>query len=156
MGGVNGCGDVDEVLAKLGKRYGLVNRPFGIGCVPRGVQYTLMERPGEQEAHHDIARHGVLEAERPLTGAEVRCYELSPLVDGDAAEVVADLVVEKMGGYAAQYLQVQSEEDDDFQRYVLDFAMRAIDGIRLSIGDAGAVVDAVTRKLRAKVAAAAV
>jgi|JI9StandDraft_2_1071091.scaffolds.fasta_scaffold203618_3 hypothetical protein len=59
-----------------------------------------------------------------------------------------------MGRYAAKYLQVQSEDEGDFRRYVLDFAQRAIDGIRLSIGDSDGVIVAVTEKLRAQAPAA--
>ena len=144
----------DALLERLGTRYALVNRPVGIGTLPRGLLYKVVARPPEGEAHHDMARHGILEADRSLSAIEARAYELAPLVDACAADSIATLVVDEMSRYASEYLRVQEEDEGDFRRYVLDMAQRVVEGVRLSIGDPDAVVGAVTRQLRAKVSQA--
>lgn len=65
-------------------RYGLVNRPPGIGAVPKG-DYTYQE-DGEGI---DRVRHGIITYDHELSAQEVKAFELLPLSgeDGRPLEV---------------------------------------------------------------------
>ncbi len=65
-------------------RYGLINRPPGLGAVPKG-EYTY-DKDGEGI---DRVRHGIVTYTRELTAQEVKSFELLPLSgdDGKPLEV---------------------------------------------------------------------
>lgn len=63
-------------------RYALVNRPAGIGCLPRGLTFTVETRPATAMPHHEWARHGVLVSDRELAPDELRNFEPAGMVDG--------------------------------------------------------------------------
>lgn len=135
-------------------RYALVNRPPGIGCVPRGLTFTVEPRPEAGQPHHAHARHGILVSERALTGDELRSFELAPLVDGDALQLMAEKIASgRMGDYAAEYVRAHEDDPDTFRRGVLDSVGKVEHGVAQSIGDEDALVAAVLRCLSAAAAA---
>lgn len=137
----------DALLDQLGREFGLFNRPAGVGCVPRGLSFTLKERPGAGQAHHDHARHGILVAERALTAAEVKAFELVPLVGAQALPVVAGLAAQEMREFASQYVAMRKEDADLFAAGVSDALLRALPGIRISICDMALLMELVAQDL---------
>lgn len=84
------------------QRYALVNRPAGFATLPSGLSYRLELRPPEGQPHHHLARHGILVPDRALLDAEVRNFELVPLIDTEAEhEALAERVAEQLSRYAA-------------------------------------------------------
>lgn len=129
-------------------RYALVNRPAGIGCVPRGLQYTLEPRPGAGKPHHDRARHGILVSERELTPDELRNFELARIVDGDQIAVMAQAIASgPMHRYATEYVQAHGEDPEMFQEAVLNAIDKIEPGIMQSIGDIDALMEGVLEAL---------
>jgi hypothetical protein len=139
---------VAEPEAELPRHaYALVNRPAGIGTVPRDVRYTVEPRPERSQAHSDVARHGVLVTERALTAEEVRAYELRPLVDGESAHHrLAVEVVAGMGRYRQKILERAGVHPEWFRDDVLKRA--EVSGV--SVGDPDALVHEVLRRLKAE------
>ena len=140
----------DALMACMGRRYALVNRPAGLGCVPRGLAFEVEARPPKGEPHHDMARHGILVSERPLSEDEAWSFELAVLVDGSATELVAGKVVgASLGQYAREYLQVHGDEPEEFKRHVLEAAGRCMGRVRISLGEPERLVKLVVDALRA-------
>jgi hypothetical protein len=139
----------DALMVSLGRRYALVNRPAGLGCVPRGLAFEVEARPSKGEPHHDMARHGILVSERMLSEDEAYSFELPVLVDGVATELVAKRVVEaSMGRYASEYLGAHEDDAEDFARHVLEAAARCMGRVRISVGEPDRLVDLVVIALR--------
>ena len=129
-------------------RYALVNRSPGIGCVPRGLAFTVEPRPEAGKPHHTWARHGILVSDRELTGDELRSFELAPLVDGDALQVMAAKIASgRMGDYPVEYVEAHNDDPETFRRGVLDSVGKVEHGVSQSIGDEEALVAAVLRHL---------
>lgn len=130
-------------------RYGLVNRPAGIGCLPHGLRYQVHPRPGAGEPHHHLARHGIVEFERALTMDEARGFELAPLVSGDAVLALADRIAAgSMSRYAAAYVQAASEDPHHFAGTVLDRLGDLDKGVRYSVDNDDGLVAAVLERLK--------
>ena len=133
-------------------RYALVNRPAGLGAIPK-VPYAVEPRPPAGQPHHDMARHGILVTERELTAQEVKAFELAPLVDGDDLAALADKVAESMTEYAAGHLEMAAKEPRYMLSQVMQTVERSSSGIRYSIGDPALLVQMVVDKLKAMVPA---
>jgi hypothetical protein len=129
-------------------QYALVNRPADIGTIPRDLRYSVQPRPAPGEAHHAMARHGILVAERSLTMDELRAFELSPLADGAVLDELANTVAKGMGRYARAYLDQQSEGPELFRETVLDRANRPVDGVRYSIANPDDLIERVVSQLK--------
>jgi hypothetical protein len=129
-------------------RYALVNRPPSMGALPRGLEFTVEPRPAAGQPHHDLSRHGVLVTQRPLTDAELKAFELAPLVEGPALDELAGKVADDMADYAAQYAEQATEDPDAFARAVSERVKRLGDGVQYSVGDSAALADAVVTRLR--------
>lgn len=85
-------------------RYGLFNRPAGIGTVPAGLEFSVEPRPDKGQPFYESARHGILVTKRPLTDAEIKNFELVRLAgEADLPDVAAQ-VAKPMLKYAASYL----------------------------------------------------
>jgi len=99
-------------------RYAMVNRPVGIGTCPKDF-VAVEERPAAGKPHHDMARNGVVVYDRRLTDHEQKQFELAYMLDdaNDLAEF-ADMVIERFGEYAEQYLEMRSENAQHFEREV--------------------------------------
>jgi hypothetical protein len=124
-------------------KYALVNRPAMVGGLPRGLMYQVQPRPAPGEPHHDMARHGILLAERELTEAELKNFELAELIEGPALDRVAAEVAAGMSKYAAQYIEQEQDEPAMFRSRVLDKAKRPDSGVMRSIASDDALVDRV-------------
>ena len=73
-----------RLRANAGYRYGLVNRPPGIGAVPKG-EYTW-----DKDCEGiDRVRHGIVTYQRELTPKEVSDFELLPLNGADGKPLEA-------------------------------------------------------------------
>jgi hypothetical protein len=129
-------------------RYALVNRPAMIGGLPSKLEYTVEPRPAPGQPHYEMARHGILVTQRELTTAELKSFELAPLVDGPLLDVLAAKIAESMGKYAAQYIEALEDNPGMFRNKVLDVAERPDSGVRYSIGAPDALVDRVEMLLR--------
>lgn len=124
-------------------RYALVNRPAMIGGLPRGLHYTVEPRPAAGQPHHEMARHGVLVADRELTEAELKAFELAELIEGPGLDRVAAEVAAGMQKYAAQYVEAEQGDPVQFSNQVLDKAARPKSGVSRSIAAPDALVDRV-------------
>jgi hypothetical protein len=131
-----------------GFRYALVNRPADLGTVPK-VQYTVEPRPAPGQPHHAMARHGILATERELTEAELKAYELAPLVDGEDLQALAQKVAEGMREYAQGYAEQAADDPADFREAVLRTAASSEGGVKFSVGDPEALVASVATLVRA-------
>lgn len=135
-------------------RYGLMNRPADLGTVPRGLAYTVEPRPAAGQPHHDMARHGILVAERELTAEEVKAFELAVLVDGpEAIGALAEQVARAMGEYAAAYVEEARDDRQSFAAQVMQTVRASASGIAYSVADPELLVQSVVDKLAAMVAA---
>ncbi|NCA72992.1 MAG: hypothetical protein EOM91_23650, partial [Sphingobacteriia bacterium] len=81
--------------------YAAVNRPPGYATVPDGY-VRVEERPEIGAPFFDIARHGFVIYERPLTDKETRSYELSPLLDEAGELAIVEAIVSESAEYAAE------------------------------------------------------
>lgn len=137
-------------------RYALMNRPAGFETLPKGLAYTVEPRPAAGQPHHDMARHGILVAQRELTAEEVKGFELAPLIDGPEAHgELAGKVAEAMAEHASAYLEQAKSEPEYFRSAVMQTVEASASGVRYSIGDPALLVQAVADKLAAMVPAAA-
>lgn len=132
-------------------RYALVNRPAGIGCVPRGLEFTVEPRPAEGQPHHYYARHGILCTKTELTPAELCNFELARVIEPDMLDAVAHMVVNKLRKYDAQYVKMSVDRPKQFVSHVLanarDSAPDVVYSV-FSICDKQALVDLVVKYLR--------
>lgn len=113
-------------------RYALVNRPAGLGAIPKGIQFTVEPRPEVGQDHHDMARNGILVTDRKLTDAETKSFELAPLLDADQTIDLAELVAKKMERYAAAYVEQWQDNDPQFAETVMGMVPKVVDGFRPS------------------------
>lgn len=89
------------------KRFGLKFRPASMGAIPGGTFFSIQEAgPGEQ----NVARHGVITFERPLSDQEIRAFELVLLADEDDVRALARDVAQSMSRYADAYLSAYEED----------------------------------------------
>lgn len=124
-------------------RYAMVNRPAMIGGLPRGLTYTVESRPAAGQPHYEMARHGILVADRELTEAELKSFELAELIEGPALDRVAAEVADGMRKYAAQYVEAEQDNPGMFRDQVLDKAEKPASGVMRSIASPDALVDRV-------------
>ena len=124
-------------------RYALVNRPAMLGGLPRGLRYTVEPRPAAGDPHHEMARHGILVAERELTEVELKAFELAELIEGPDLDSVAAEVAAGMNKYAAQCVEAEQDDPAQFRNQVLDKAARPKNGVSRSIASPDALVDRV-------------
>ena len=105
-------------------RYALLNRPAGIGTIPRDLTYTVEPRPDSDADHYRYARHGILVTERALTETECRDFELIKILDRNSwAETwLVDEVANTMADYRADYIQQYQDDRNGFIETVLDVA----------------------------------
>lgn len=133
-------------------RYALVNRPADLGAIPK-VPYTVEPRPAAGQPHHDMARHGILVTERELTEAEVKSFELAPLVEGNDLGVLAEQVARAMAEYASGYLEQAKDEPAVFAMAIRQTIEQSASGIQYSVSDPALLAQMVRDKLAAAVPA---
>ncbi len=147
----NAVGDEQEVRAPS-FRYAMLNRPAGIGTVPKGF-IRIEDRPAEGQAHYDYARHGVVVYDRRLTDAETKSFELAPMLDGDERAVVADSVAAVLGEYAEGYIEIASQDFEQFVQTVHERLRATAQGYPPSVGDMAAFAAMVRDRLTEHVVA---
>lgn len=132
-------------------RYAMVNRPVGIGTVPKEGLSGSEDRPLKDAPHHEAARNGVAIFGRQLTDAETKQFEMAPMVGSQdmKAELVA--VVEDLGEYAEAYAEMAAEEPDAFAKRVSEAVRSIVKGYPPSVADFDAFVGQVAAGLREKV-----
>ena len=100
----------------------------------RDLQYGVEPRPAKGQAHHDMARHGILVTNRPLTVEDLRSFELAPLVDvpmlGNLAERICR---DGMSEYASEYIELHQDQPESFCRNVASRARRPDPGVLYSV-----------------------
>lgn len=115
-----------------GFRYGLVNRPAGLGCLPKEA-YKL-EAPLTDDLGSSLSRHGIAVFDRPLTEQEICAFELCVIADGDLQEEMAIEVALEMGEYAQAYVKMADTRWDQFHGTVQD-RLRSVRKYRVHVGD---------------------
>ena len=125
-------------------QYGLVYRPAGIGAVPPGFA-KIDDATGPLK---QIARHGIITYPRQLTDAEIKGYELLPLLSATEVADLALAVSHKLARYASAYLE-QAEDDPECFRGRVHEAMMKICGYRVHTGCHDAFVAQVVSHLKA-------
>ena len=131
--------------------YAAVNRPPGYATVPDGY-IRVEERPAIGEPFFDIARHGFVVYDRPLSDKETRSYELSPLLDEAGELAIAEKIVSESAEYAAEYIEIASVDADDFRAMVgsqFDAMFSNATGYRPSLTSFDAFVQRVLEGLKA-------
>jgi hypothetical protein len=128
---------VDDTKMAYEYRYGLANRPAGIGSVPSNKPYRL--EPSLNDDDGRVAtRHGVIVFERPLTVDELYAFDLALLADEDLKSALATEVALEIGelfagpGSAAEHIPLQYSAD--FRRMVVD-TLSKIRLYRVYVGD---------------------
>lgn len=125
-------------------KYGLTNRPAGIGCVPKGD--FRLDPPISTKEGRDISRHGVVVFDRALTDDEIYSFELTVIVSDEVRESLVNCVAKEMQDYAADYLEDEKESPDDFRIYVAS-ALKGLRPYRLYVGEIVHFVAAVKARL---------
>lgn len=116
-------------------RYALVNRPAGIGAVPTGFT-ELQDQPARGQPYSTVARNGVIVYDRPLTDKEIADYELKLLpTHADLDALASAVVTNRMGQYAAEYLEMVADDPDMFAKQVKMFAGKESTAIAYPEGD---------------------
>ena len=101
-------------------KYAMVNRPVSIGTCPKDFEGTE-DRPARSSIHYDMARNGVVIYKRKLTAAEIKNFELAPMIDNnDAAGIkeYVEVVIDAFGEYASSYAEMADESKERFEREV--------------------------------------
>lgn len=104
-------------------RYGLRNRPAGLGAVPSG--WKRIDEPLDDSEARALTRHGVIVYERALTEAELTSFELTVLADDELREELAIVIALKLGTYARGYLDMQASDPKHFRMAVMDRVCKA-------------------------------
>lgn len=83
--------------------YVLMHRPFSIGVCPKDFIEVKTNRIENWFAHHETIVYN-----RALTEDEVNSFEMI-CIDDSHMEIVADVIVSRMGKYAKEYLKYEDE-----------------------------------------------
>lgn len=122
--------------AAPGFRYAAMARPLTTAALPAGLAgYTVEPRPAAGQPHHDLAQFGILVSPRELTADELRQFDLAPLLDGDAVDVLAGKIAEGMREYASGYADMAASKPDQFRLTVRQAVKTAASGVTYSVGD---------------------
>ena len=141
-----------EPAAPKEYRYAMVNRPAGIGTVPKDL-VRAEDRPVPSDEHYAYARNGVSVFNRKLTDAETKSFELALMTDGDERAAVADTVADSLGKYASQYVEMSADNTDRFESIVAQHIKSTAAGYPPSVGSIGKFADLVRDKLKERIAA---
>ena len=132
-------------------RYAMVNRPIGIGTIPKEGLIRGENRPAEGEDHHEHARNGIAVFNRKLTDAETKQYEMAHIAEGKELDSIADTVTESMKEYAAEYLEQAKEDPSYFKSAVRDHMRETAKGHLPSVGNAEKFENMVRERLESAV-----
>ena len=115
-------------------RYALVNRPVGIGAVPPEYA-SVTDQPAEGQPYSSVARNGIISYDRPLTDKEIADFELKLIPTHADLDALAVTVADKMSDYAAQYLEMSSEDPDTYAKQVRMVARKNLTGVAYPEGE---------------------
>jgi Defence against restriction A C-terminal len=127
-------------------KYAMVNRPAGLGTVPRDGFIGSEERPKEGWPHYIYARNGVALFSRELTDVETKSFELASMNEADISKSVR-AVADLMSNHAAEYLNASENDPSFFNGKVFEFHRKSAIGYPVSIGDFDAFRGAVIASL---------
>lgn len=116
-------------------RYAMVNRPVGIGTIPRDGFLREAPRPAAGEAHHDYARNGVAVYSRKLTDSETRSFEMAYMPGHFDLMPIAVAIAAEMEEYAHRYSIIAENNPDEFNRTVARNIRETAKGYPPSVGD---------------------
>lgn len=115
-------------------RYALVNRPVGIGAVPPEYA-SVADQPVEGQPYSGVARNGIISYDRPLTDKEIADFELKLIPTHADLDELAVTVADNMSDYAAQYLEMSSEDPDTYAKQVRIVARKNLTGVAYPEGE---------------------
>ncbi|WP_313052754.1 antirestriction phage head protein DarA [Pantoea piersonii] len=115
-------------------RYALVNRPVGIGAVPPEYA-SVTDQPAAGQPYSGVARNGIISYDRPLTDKEIADFELKLIPTHADLDALAVTVADKMGDYAAQYLEMSAEDPDTYAKQVRMVARKNLTGVAYPEGE---------------------
>jgi len=115
-------------------RYALVNRPVGIGAVPSEYA-SVTDQPAAGQPYSGVARNGIISYARPLTDKEIADFELKLIPTHADLDALAVTVADKMGDYAAQYLEMSAEDPDTYAKQVRMVARKNLTGVAYPEGE---------------------
>lgn len=103
-------------------RYALLNRPAGIGAIPKNLTYTVEPRPDIDADHYRYARHGILVTDQSLSTDECYDFELITIIErhSEAECYLVQFVGDTMVEYRTYYLQMAEDDRNSFDEVVLD------------------------------------
>lgn len=116
-------------------RYALVNRPAGPATIPEGN--TAILPPVEQsEPYGRIARHGFVTYDAPLSDADMAAFELKLIPTHADLDALATTIAQgRMNSYAAEYLEMATDDADTFRSQVSIFARKDAPNVAFPQGD---------------------
>jgi hypothetical protein len=129
-------------------KYAMVNRPAGLGTVPRDGFIGSEERPKEGQPHYIYARNGVALFNRELTDAEKKAFELASMNESDMTKSI-EAVADSMANHAAEYLESSENDPSFFNGKVFEFHRKSATGYPVSIGDFDDFRALIVEKLKA-------
>jgi len=115
-------------------RYALVNRPVGIGAVPPEYA-SVADQPAEGQPYSGVARNGIISYDRPLTDKEIADFELKLIPTHADLDALVVTVADKMSDYAAQYLEMSTEDPDTYAKQVRMVARKNLTGVAYPEGE---------------------
>lgn len=116
-------------------RYALVNRPAGVGAVPKEGMVRVEPRPDKGQDHYDMARHGFVIYDRELTAKEQQDFELAPALDGAGQEALAaELANDMEEEYVAGALEMAAEDPGFWDQAVASDLERKFGRRGVSVG----------------------
>lgn len=125
-------------------RYAALNRPIGFATVPAGYVGTEA-RPAFGDGR-DLARHGIVVYDRPLTAQEIASYELVPVIDPAAVDELVATVAESLGEYRQDIEGLIEEMPEEIHRCVLQ-RLEAPFPVGFVLGDRKQFVNRVLEKM---------
>lgn len=90
-------------------RYALVNRPAGIGAIPKGFS-RVEPRPEKGRPHYNTARHGFVVYPHALSMKEVENYELMPIPSEAELDYLADEIALSFKDHAEAAIEMAKDE----------------------------------------------
>lgn len=147
-------GSSEPAPAPQEHRYALVNRPAGLGAVPKEGMVRVEPRPEKGQDHYDMARHGFVVYDRELTANEQQDFELAPALDGEArAAVAAQLAMNLPPRYVEKSIEMAAKNPGYWAQTVASQLGKLYDRRHVSVGDFDAFTAQVLDRLKARQAA---
>jgi len=127
-------------------KYGLALRPAGIGCIPKGLTFTL--EPGLTDPRgSQISRHGIIVFDRPLTDEEIYSFDLCLIASDELTAQLVEKIVAEKAEYAHSYTGMYETDRAYFDQAVRD-QLKRMYRYHVFIADETAFIDAIGKKLK--------